>query len=254
MAKIGAASLMMKNSKELINSRRDLILEDENQINCLYEDLRMLSNFLKDLQEKGHKEVKNLRSRIRDVEYEAENVLDLLVVNAASKKEKQKKKNVMMKLKMMKTKKKNVLDLAQVKQEIEAIKQEVMEIYRKQSYEMAAAEVGTSSIGESSIANTHTSDDEITLTGVKEDVEITRDQLTSIANTQMLADEIIVGFEEEFTRIKDQLTGGSKRLQVVSIVGMAGLGKTTLARKVYNDPLVLYHFSSCAWIFVSKEY
>ncbi|XP_058215599.1 putative disease resistance protein At1g50180 [Rhododendron vialii] len=256
MAEIGAGSLMMKNLKELINSRRDLILEVENQINCLYEDLRMLSNFLKDLQEKGHEAVKNLRSRIRDVEYEAENILDLFVVNAASKKQEQKKKkNVMTKLKtmMMNTKKKDVLDLAHVKQEIEAIKQEVMEIYRKRVDEMAATEVGTSSIGESSIANTHTSEDEITV-GVKEDVEITRDQLTSIANTQILADEIIVGFEEELTRIKDQLTGGSKRLQVVSIVGMAGLGKTTLARKVYNDPLVLYHFYSCAWLFVSQEY
>lgn len=250
---------MMKNLKELINCRRDLILDEENQITCLYEDLQMLSNFLKDLQEKfyGHEVVKNLRSRIRDVEYEAENILDLFVVNAASKKEehKKKKKNVMTKLKtmMMNTKKKDVLDLAHVKQEIEAIKQEVMEIYRKRVDEMAVTEVGTSSIGESSIANTHTSEDEITV-GVKEDVEITRDQLTSIANTQILADEIIVGFEEELTRIKDQLTGGSKRLQVVSIVGMAGLGKTTLARKVYNDPLVLYHFYSCAWIFVSQEY
>ncbi|KAG5549072.1 hypothetical protein RHGRI_014442 [Rhododendron griersonianum] len=132
---------MMKNLKELINSRRDLILEEENQITCLYEDLQMLSNFLKDLQEKfyGHEVLKNLWSRIRDVEYEAENVLDLFI---ASKKKK--KKNVMTKLKtmMMNTKKKDVLDLAHVKQKIEAIKQEVMEIYRKRVDEMAVTEQG----------------------------------------------------------------------------------------------------------------
>ncbi|KAL8218550.1 hypothetical protein R6Q57_021923 [Mikania cordata] len=53
----------------------------------------------------------------------------------------------------------------------------------------------------------------------------------------------------------DQLTTTcTKQLQVLSIAGMVGLGKTTLARKLYMDPLIDYTFDFCAWICVSQTY
>ncbi|KAJ9554319.1 hypothetical protein OSB04_018364 [Centaurea solstitialis] len=69
------------------------------------------------------------------------------------------------------------------------------------------------------------------------------------------AEEIIIGFDDEVETLLDQLTGTSTRqLQVVSIAGMAGLGKTTLARKLYKDPLIEYIFDIRAWTSVSQEY
>ncbi|KAI5670270.1 hypothetical protein M9H77_10634 [Catharanthus roseus] len=62
----------------------------------------------------------------------------------------------------------------------------------------------------------------------------------------------IVGFKEKGTEIIDQLTRGSRELKVISLVGMPGQGKTTLAYKVYNDPSVKYHFNKCAWCFVTQ--
>ncbi|XP_057488145.1 putative late blight resistance protein homolog R1A-10 isoform X2 [Actinidia eriantha] len=77
---------------------------------------------------------------------------------------------------------------------------------------------------------------------------------SSRAYTPTGEEETIVGFEEEVFIIKEQLTGVPKQLDVISIVGMPGIGKTTLAKKVYNDPLVQYHFHIRAWITVSQEY
>ena len=51
-----------------------------------------------------------------------------------------------------------------------------------------------------------------------------------------------------------QLMEEKDRLCVVSIVGMGGLGKTTLAKKVYNDRDVKQHFDCYAWVSISQQY
>ncbi|XP_073146510.1 putative late blight resistance protein homolog R1A-3 [Henckelia pumila] len=64
----------------------------------------------------------------------------------------------------------------------------------------------------------------------------------------------IIGFKDEIIKIADQLTGGPKQLQIISIFGMPGLGKTTLAKKLYDDPTVVMRFDCCAWCVVSQIY
>nr|XP_027095468.1 putative late blight resistance protein homolog R1A-4 isoform X1 [Coffea arabica] len=67
-------------------------------------------------------------------------------------------------------------------------------------------------------------------------------------------DEVVVGLADQKRLIIDRLIAGSSQLDVVSIIGMAGLGKTTLAWKVYNDPSVTYHFHIRAWCCISQAY
>ncbi|KAI3442062.1 uncharacterized protein J3R85_001649 [Psidium guajava] len=66
-------------------------------------------------------------------------------------------------------------------------------------------------------------------------------------------DENIIGREEEKKKIKQLLFDSSSRQSVsfVALVGKGGLGKTALARLVYNDREVRGHFELRMWACVS---
>ncbi|XP_027127624.1 putative late blight resistance protein homolog R1A-3 [Coffea arabica] len=66
--------------------------------------------------------------------------------------------------------------------------------------------------------------------------------------------DVVVGFEDEATSIINRLTRGSRHVQIVPIVGMPGLGKTALAKKVYNDSSIMSYFYTRAWCTVSQVY
>ncbi|KAF3434066.1 hypothetical protein FNV43_RR25169 [Rhamnella rubrinervis] len=65
-------------------------------------------------------------------------------------------------------------------------------------------------------------------------------------------DNDVISLEGSKAELTAQLTKEEDRLCIVSVVGMGGLGKTTLAKKVHND--VKQHFDCCAWVFISQQY
>ncbi|XP_059317492.1 putative late blight resistance protein homolog R1B-16 [Lycium ferocissimum] len=73
------------------------------------------------------------------------------------------------------------------------------------------------------------------------------------ASDASIHDEM-VGFEDVMDEVRDKLTEGSSCLDVISIVGMPGIGKTTLANKSYFNQSVVSHFDIRAQCCVSQEY
>ncbi|XP_027343836.1 disease resistance protein RPM1-like [Abrus precatorius] len=64
----------------------------------------------------------------------------------------------------------------------------------------------------------------------------------------------LVGFEKPRDKLIGLLVEGPEERTVISVVGMGGQGKTTLANRVFNNPKVTCHFDFQAWITVSQSY
>ncbi|KAG5593746.1 hypothetical protein H5410_034978 [Solanum commersonii] len=67
-------------------------------------------------------------------------------------------------------------------------------------------------------------------------------------------DDDIVGFEDDTKIIIQHLIRGTSDLAVIPIVGMGEKGKTTCAKKLYNNDIIVSHFDVRAWCIISQTY
>ncbi|XP_019164821.1 PREDICTED: uncharacterized protein LOC109160983 isoform X2 [Ipomoea nil] len=91
-------------------------------------------------------------------------------------------------------------------------------------------------------------------TGDKENIGF--DFPSSSLSSQEIAstvDEFVVGLDGEVQTIMGRIIEGSKNLKVISIVGMMGLGKTTLSKILLNDYQLQYEFFTRFLIDVSSK-
>ncbi|KAH6818269.1 hypothetical protein C2S51_001872 [Perilla frutescens var. frutescens] len=80
---------------------------------------------------------------------------------------------------------------------------------------------------------------------------------TSVASSSSASvgqNQTMVGFDDILLEVLDKLTSKKCSRQIISISGMVGIGKTTLARNVYEHELVVQHFDFLAWLTISQEF
>ncbi|KAK4381660.1 putative disease resistance protein [Sesamum angolense] len=72
--------------------------------------------------------------------------------------------------------------------------------------------------------------------------------LTSIDKNTM------VGFDELLLQVVDELTRDESNLQILPIVGMGGIGKTTLAQNAFDHQHIVNRFDIRIWFTISQQY
>ncbi|XP_047962102.1 putative late blight resistance protein homolog R1A-10 [Salvia hispanica] len=65
---------------------------------------------------------------------------------------------------------------------------------------------------------------------------------------------VVVGVDADLSQLMERLTTGRSNLEIVPIVGMGGIGKSTLARNLYDNPIIVSHFDYRGWAAISQDY
>ncbi|KAD3336322.1 hypothetical protein E3N88_31841 [Mikania micrantha] len=96
------------------------------------------------------------------------------------------------------------------------------------------------------------------LLGLNDNVVIPNRTSRRLEETSLVEKSKIIGREGDkqalLSKLLDRESSSSQNINVLSIVGLGGIGKTTLCQLLYNDEEVKSHFELMSWVCVSEEF
>ncbi|KAB2599204.1 disease resistance protein [Pyrus ussuriensis x Pyrus communis] len=213
----------------------DLIIQEakflhgvRDQVEAARTELQLVQGFLKDadVKQRDDETVHILVAKIRNAAYDLEDVIEIFVLEVALKRE----GGIMKFLKRSVYVLKEGVDLHKIGSEIEKITTQVSNF--------------RSSLQTHNIMEIR---DPRGATSLYERRQKLRRSYSHII------DRDVVGLEADVRQLVMHLVKKEPRHQVVSIWGMGGLGKTTLAKQIYRHDEVRRHFGSFVWVCISQQ-
>nr|ABW24151.1 LOV1 [Arabidopsis thaliana]ABW24164.1 LOV1 [Arabidopsis thaliana] len=213
---------------ELLNRESARLNGIGEQVDGLKRQLGRLQSLLKDADAKKHESerVRNFLEDVRDIVYDAEDIIESFLLNEFRAKEKGIKKHARRLACFL-------VDRRKFDSDIKGITKKISEVIG-----------GMKSLGIQEIIDGASS------MSLQERQREQKEIRQTFANS---SESDLVGVEQSVEALAGHLVENDN-IQVVSISGMGGIGKTTLARQVFHHDMVQRHFDGFAWVFVSQQF